>query len=526
MLTGGPKWLARLDFLSLVALFFYFAMSRSEVKPATFNIINSEKAGRALILIGGVLFLSTLAHLFKHWGLETDGYDVGFVNQPLFYPFDSSPMWCALCLNKTYLADHLVLSFYLLAPITSLFKSDELIIFLQYLLVFLPIVILIKNGPLKNRKELWILAALLVLAHRSLRNGLVFDFREDQIAFAGFLLSCIAFYNKKTIWGFVSLFIALASKENMALVSFFVSVPILFDKEIGYTKKERYTYASIISIVSVLWFVFTFIYIMPFFRDGAQTDSVILMRLPGLGSTPLEIVTNSFRNPIPLLSFIFKSIFTISHVKYAVIMLFPFALFSWRAWPWLVPVLPGLGMNLISAVPNQRFMTFHYDFNVLPFLLFAGVYGLSKFPKDIVVKYAWPILLFGLTFAGRSPMLHVVNHFPKMVSNFSHERFLNSIQSDEIVGMSMRSVGQLSHIKNIRVLSFPSSQPTGGENDFEIFLENNEKVRMRSGLSIYEFTHLLLDKKRPWEERLLEIYLEKGEVIANDSRFYFIKVHR
>lgn len=525
LITGGAKWLARLDFLSLAALLIYIAMGYFGKAPCALNIIDAKKARAALVTLLGVLFISTFAHLLKHWGLETDGYDVAYVNQALFYPFETSKMWCVLCPNTNYLAEHLALSFYLFAPLTSLVKSDELIIILQYLLVSIPIIAAFKYGPLKERKEVWILAAILVLSHRSLRNGLVFDFREDQIAFAGFLLSCLFFYINRVSLAFLCMIIAVLSKENMALVSAFMALPIMLDKNLKLTKAKRKLIAASIILFSFTWFIASFTHVMPFFRGGAQIDSVILMRLPGLGSTPLEIIKNSILNPKQLLIFIYENIFTFQHVKYVVILLIPFSMFSYRVWPWLLPIIPGLGMNLISAVPNQRFMIFHYDFNILPFLIFSGIYGLSVTPMPQLKRNSWKYLLIGLIFAGRSPILHVRNYVQLAFDNYQHEKFLDSIDVNGIVGASMRVSGHIAHLKNLRALNFPDLKSGVSENYYEEFIQSNKSSKLKSGIRLDNFDYVILDNSKNNERVLISKYIETGKMISNDGRFYFFEVN-
>jgi uncharacterized membrane protein len=487
---------------------------RYEIKLRKPNIYSWSRAK-----FWGIFALTLLplliAHLFRHWGLLTHGYDVGFVNQPLFYPFAEAPMWCVLCTGKSYLAEHLTLSFYLLAPITSLFKSDELIIVLQFLIVVIPCLILIFKGPLKEFKDLWPMALIIIVSHRSLRNGLIFDFREDQIAFMGFLLTCILIHKHKYFYSLIPLLIAVASKENMALIAPFLCFPLIFDKNLNASQKKRYLLSFIIISFSFLWLWGTFSKVMPYFAGGAQTQSVILLRLPGLGSTPLEIIQNAIFNPLPLLSFIFESIFSFEHFKYLLILLLPTCLFTWRAWPWMIPAIPGIAMNLISAVPNQRTMLFHYDFCILPFIFFACVKGMSLTPKEKLKKNAWAIILFCLILIGRPPTQKLYDYAPTMLKNWRSAHFLNSISGDQPTAASMPTVAQLTHLKNLRVFNLKKGE------------ETIKADLMKNNFSLSDVERFIIDKNSQKEASLLNGQLkEKGfriEKIGPNKRFVILK---
>jgi hypothetical protein len=170
-----------------------------------------------------VIALLFVAHALKHSSFGTDVHDLTFVHQSIFEPFTSGRfLKCDVCVGGSYLGEHLSFTLLLVSPVTALFKSDVLVFLIEAILIFLGVWWLLRFGPLRPKPSLLAVAMLIVLSNRALRNSIVWDFKEDHMAFFFLCIAVIGLF-RKNIWLYLSaLALAFLSKENIAFVGLFL----------------------------------------------------------------------------------------------------------------------------------------------------------------------------------------------------------------------------------------------------------------------------------------------------------------
>lgn len=405
-----------------------------------------------------------LAHTFRHLSLKTHSYDLTFLHQPLLH---AAGMNCGICLNGTYLGEHLSFTLYLIKPITLFLShftfADIGVFLLQAVIMTLGVFVLLPGGALRKNRALWFLAAAVLLSSRSLRNSVVWDFREDSLIFLFFcaFLSALA---SGRFWLSLS-FAALAcfTKENVAFILPFCAVPIFLDPSLLLKRRQRVYMVSILLVFSVTYAAFSFGLLIPHYNGHTEASNNISLRFPGLGNTPKDVVLNLLTQPSAWFTLIRTKLLHGLTLKYLVLLFGPMILLLIRAPLWIFPALPGLAMNLLSSADTQRSLQFHYDLVILPFLFFATLQGFKRQAallevrsmRDPQARYHWTwVLLIALAFSGRWPGRAITENFPSL-STIRDSHYLSTLNSTIITAASAKTLAQLSHVNELRELRYP-----------------------------------------------------------------------
>lgn len=496
------------------------ALTSHERMKKFFNRLQNPHFFWAILIFSTSIILT--GHLFRHWSLNTDGADVSFVHQSLNFMFSPIPMKCDLCLNQTFFGEHVALTFYLLSFFTWM-QSDELIIIFEVFFTMATIVTFFKYGPLQKSKQYWAICLLFILSHITLRNGLMWDFREDHLGLGFYLLFMTFFFRKNYITAMIFFLLTLISKENFAFITIAFPAILWFEKDLDLTSKQRIGWSILLTALSLLWIVISFKLIIPHFNQGVETGNNIVSRFPGLGSTPKEVVINLITKPILLFNLLGERLFHLSTLKYLATLLLPFALFIYRRWWWLVAALPVLMMNLLSFNFDQRMMIFHYELMLLPILIFPLALEFKK-TENTSYKYLWGFIIV-LMFSSKWPGFYVTKYFPS-VNDFKNISFFNELPNQGILGTSRRLMAQTNHVYEQRSLRIPHALTVHPEVDwlhFQSFNTNKEHPRDRNNSDI---TYMLLDSSVDWDAFLIaESQKYRWEIVStsSDKRFYYMR---
>lgn len=452
-----------------------------------------------------LFFLFFLGHLVKHWTFGTHMGDITFVHQPLFYPFEEKLLHCNVCRNGTQLAEHLAWIFFVLAPITSLFKSDTVIFLIKNLAVVGGLWFFIKNGPLKNLKALQFWTLLLCAMSFPLKKSQIWDFREDDFAFLFLLVGLWGLYERKFVFYFAGFAAAILCKENIWFVTAGAGFSlVLFSRWYATdllklrtphpsASQKQILIAGLSTVAASLIYGFLAIRVFtPHWLQGAEQTSNILIRLPGLGNTLGEAFIHALTQPWLLLPFLKDGILQFSSFKYLAVLLAPFVVLAWREWRWMLPALAGIFMNLITPLINQRMLIFHYELIILPFLIFGLCLAVKKLAQqqneampmkssetlgsfEAAAPWLWAFVVAGC-FAGRGPLFEITDRLIWNSKWIPITAEMRSLPGDEPIATDMKSLGQLSYRKQIRVLMIPPGNPTGERlTDLKRYVAENVK---------------------------------------------------
>ena len=108
--------------------------------------------------------------------------------------------------------------------------------------------------------------------------------------------------------------------------------------------------------------------VVPHFAGG---DSPFAARYREVGGSPGGVVRTAFTHPLRLL----EAAFSVHDLRYLEHLLLPLAGLCLLAPAALVAVLPELAINLLSAVPHQTSIHYHYTAGLIPPLVVASVLG-------------------------------------------------------------------------------------------------------------------------------------------------------
>ncbi len=459
--------------------------------------LNPAQSRRALVAFFGLVFGGLFfAHCLKHLSFRTDMSDMTFLHQALFYPFSNPIFQCDFCPDRSYLGSHLAFSLGLPGLVTGWFQSDVLVFMIQVLLLAAPLLIGFKWGPLKARPESWFWVGFIILCSRSLRNSLVWDFREDHLIFAFLLGACLSLYFSRILYFIVFLVLALLSKENVAWIALFLVFPILMEKKITLSRIGRWKLAGAVLGVCVAWGFFSFRVLIPHFSGAMEKVMDIPRRFPGLGSTPQEVLTRILFSPAVWWMLLKTKLFNFLAIKYLVLLLGPFVFFARRGWVWLLPVFPGLAMNLLSGMGTQRSMEFHYDLVIFPFLTMALWVGVERLLANGIPRKTWMFaVVLALCLSGRWPAFYVHSFWPTQ-EEASAAADLRRVEGGAATAASSRVLAHLSSLPQLVKIEEPRVLDWGS------FWQAN--------LSAGGASRFIWDQTQEWQKQMGQEFLKRG----------------
>lgn len=404
-------------------------------------------------------------HLVRHLVFETHMYDMAFQHQPLFFPWLEGRLFhCDACRMQTLMGEHMAWTFAALSLIAAPIKSDVLLFFLQALIPAGALWIFIRKGPLERVPSAWFWFFVLFALFRPFREGLIFDFREDIMGFAFLLLSLTALSRGQAVWGLVAALLAMWSKENFPAVTFLMGGVLLLDRHLPLDRRTRIRTALLLMAASLATFVIFNRFLIPAFMQSSEARNNILNRFPGFGSTMSEFILNVLKNPFAFLSAFGGRFFEGPSLRYLATLLLPLFIFGRRAWIWTIPGWAMAALNVLSNSEGQRSGSFHYEFIILPFWMFAvalGIHHAHETSSERGYKRAWIwALLLALLLAGRGPLFEVTDR----LHEYGH-RLRAGIEvqfwpaSDLPLASQTRVMPQFVESPHLRLLQSPEGPP-------------------------------------------------------------------
>jgi uncharacterized membrane protein len=115
--------------------------------------------------------------------------------------------------------------------------------------------------------------------------------------------------------------------------------------------------------------------VMPHFRGGAAPE--FYERYDAVGGSLGGIVRTAVTDPLTLIRAVTEG----RDIAYLLQLGLPLAGMFLAAPLLLVAALPELGANLLSDVPTQTSIEFHYTAPIIPFLVATTVFGVARFPR-------------------------------------------------------------------------------------------------------------------------------------------------
>ena len=265
---------------------------------------------------------------------------------------------------------------FLLVPVYALFTTPQTLLIVQVLFVSLGAIpiFFIAQRTLKSNLAGFVFA-IVYLLFPALEGAIVFDFHAVTLAATFFSFSLWFLTTRRYKLMLVMLLLAMACKENMALIV------LVMGSYIWLVQKERRWGLSVISI-AILWFVVANFIIIPWHSPAGQ--NIHLARYSRWGDSMSEMVGHFLRRPFDVLNYIFSG----DRLLYWVRSTLPVAFVALLD-PLLVAMaLPIMLINTLSSYPpNYQLDRFHYSAVIVPFIVVAGIYGLARLLRFASPKF-------------------------------------------------------------------------------------------------------------------------------------------
>lgn len=474
---------------------------------------------RGMLFVFGFLFLG---HWMRHASFETHVFDMNCLHQPLFYPFEEVLFHCNTCRMNTQFAEHMVWTLIPLSLITMLLKSDVLIFVVQSLVVAVPLWIFITRGPLRAERLHGFWFFVLFALMKPLRDGMIFDFREDAVGFGLLLLAFTAFDHRRWIWGITLTFLVMASKENFPVVTALMGIVLLADRHLPLSSRQRWISGTATIVLSLLVFRIYNQVLIPKYMGPSESLNNVLRYFPGMGNTMNEFVYNALTHPWDFLTRFGPRFLTGQGLKYVAMILAPLAIWGWRdrAWIWTLPGLAMAALNVLSTQNNQSSGSFHYDFIVIPFLMMAvslGIRSASRTRSFYELRSVWVwALVIAACVASRGPVFEVTHRLARYWDRIPAHLAVKTWKiGPGPLAANAFDLSQFNRVKELRWLRVAGGAVPEDRAEFarQMLLANPVIPITEQQRDIGDAIHFVVRLDDPWEKAVYDEALRAGGVV-------------
>jgi uncharacterized membrane protein len=150
--------------------------------------------------------------------------------------------------------------------------------------------------------------------------------------------------------------------------------------------RRRWVIGGSIVAVGVAWAAIATAVIIPHFNHGQSSD--FYARYSEVGGSPGGLVKTAFTHPGRLV----RAAFTSRDLHYVLQLAWPLGFICLLAPLVLVAALPELAINVLSAVPTQTSIHFHYTAGLIAPLIAAAVLGARRLGRPVLAASAAVVL--------------------------------------------------------------------------------------------------------------------------------------
>jgi uncharacterized membrane protein len=153
---------------------------------------------------------------------------------------------------------------------------------------------------------------------------------------------------------------------------------------------RRWAVGGAIVVSGVIWAAIATTVVIPHFNHGQSSD--FYSRYSEVGGSPGGIVKTLFTDPAQLV----RAATTSRDLHYVLQLLWPLAFLPLLGPLVLVAALPELAINVLSAVPTQTSIHFHYTAGLIAPLFAAAIFGAKRVAhrRELVLAFAAVIVAF------------------------------------------------------------------------------------------------------------------------------------
>ena len=183
---------------------------------------------------------------------------------------------------------------------------------------------------------------------------------------------------RKFLAYWISLILMVACKEDIAIYGMAVGIAAFFLP--GKKTEERMAYRKVglaTFLFCLIYGVLAFKYLIPYFHGEGQY--LPYRHFAWLGNNVKEIIVNNILHPGTVL----KVLFSADRLNSICITFLPVLLLPLLGGVTFLPIIPSLGILLLSSSHYEYRLVMHYPASIPPFVIIAAIYGayrLIRFP--------------------------------------------------------------------------------------------------------------------------------------------------
>lgn len=270
---------------------------------------------------------------------------------------------CSL-LGIPFLGNHMVLILYLLAPLQAVVASPITLLWIQTIVLAAGawgIVLLSRN---KLSPAWCAYLALAYLLHPALLSMNLFEFHPVALTTTFLIFAYVGYDQKRPALFWAMAIAAMACQENIALIVAAFSLLAWVDRRSWAWRVLPLFLGSAVFFITVHW-------LMP----RLNHNTIQFTRLYShLGDSPGDMIHNMLRHPLQVAAFMLGP----EKTSFLCALLIPTAFIGLLCPRVMIPMLPVLAQRLLSARASETSIAFHYQAELLPFVIISAAFGLQR----------------------------------------------------------------------------------------------------------------------------------------------------
>lgn len=320
-----------------------------------------------ILILVWILVMATFA-IARHQRFNSTAYDLAIYSQVIDNTANGRFFASSIEFNHNFLADHVQPILLLLVPFYYVWADARILLIIQAVvlgLAALPVYALAQRKLAHPRLAL--LFALIYLLYPTIGFINRYDFHPIIFAIPFLLLAYQAVERGDMRWATLWAFMATISNDEIGLT---VCVLGLYAAVV----RKRWFWGGTVALVALAWALVAQLVIIPSFRPEGVVDDA-LRRYFWLGPDAASQVRTLLTQP----GMVWQHLVTDPlRQQFVLRLLLPVGYLALLSPVTLLIGLPALGYNLLSDVPSQHSLYFHYMAPFIPFAVIAAMEGVKR----------------------------------------------------------------------------------------------------------------------------------------------------
>lgn len=348
----------------------------------------------ALIALCAIVF--SYLSVIRHHTFNTAVYDLAMYDQAVWNT-SQGRLFAINLLEDTMpgltnkLGDHVEPILLPLAALYWIRSNPDMLLIVQALALaalIWPLYHLVRS----RSQSIWLagVAVVLYLLHPGMWNALLFDFHPVTLGAAFLVFTLWMLMQRKHFSAAICAVLAMMCKEQIGLSVALLGVYAIFfvkrsvqsatqSKDVSrlmrFFRARDWRFGLLLIVIGVVWSVIALGVIIPAFQP--QGNSYYLNRYGRLGSTFAEVLLSPFTKP----DVFWPMISSPKRIAYYGDLLLPLGFLPFLGFEMLLPALPDIALNTLSAFAPSRTLDYHYAVIAVPFLILATAWGIDRLSR-------------------------------------------------------------------------------------------------------------------------------------------------